>query len=161
MTGFLTEEVREGAHRSGFRGVTLDGKEFVLARVGGRGPYKVGPYAISTEDLDGIGVPALLPAPGTQLVVLDEVGKMESFSAAFRGAVDGLLAGDVPLLATVASHGVGFPKKVRHDPRIFLVKMGRESRGAVVGEVLRLLAGAGIGSGTGGPRAAERAARAR
>jgi nucleoside-triphosphatase len=161
MTGFLTEEVRAGAHRSGFRGVTLDGKEFVLARAGGKGPFRVGPYTVTTEDLDEVGVPALTPAPGTDLVVLDEVGKMESFSAAFRDAVDRLMAGDVALLATVAAHGVGFPKKVRHDPRIVLVKMGRESRGAVVGEILRLLAGAGIGAGTGGVRLAARAPRAR
>lgn len=160
MTGFLTEEVRDGARRTGFRGVTLDGKEFVLARAGGHGPFRLGPYGVSVEDLDAIGVPALSAAPGTGLVVLDEVGKMESFSAPFRDAVEGLLAGDVPLLATVAAHGVGFPKKVRHDPRIVLVKMGRESRDAVVGDILRRLAEAGIGAGTGGERAFPRPGRA-
>jgi nucleoside-triphosphatase len=149
MTGFLTEEVRDGAHRSGFRGVTLDGREFVLARANRAGPYQVGPYSVSTEEMDGVGVPALAAGPGTGLVVLDEVGKMESFSAAFRQAVEGLLAGDVPLLATVAAHGVGFPKKVRQDPRIDLVKMNRKSRDAVVGDLLRRLAEAGIGKGTG------------
>jgi nucleoside-triphosphatase len=154
MTGFLTEEVREGARRSGFCGITLDGREFPLARVGGHGPYRIGPYTVSLEELDAIGVPALAPPPGTELVVLDEVGKMESFSAAFRDAVLSLLAREVPLLATVAVHGVGFPKKVRHDPRIVLVRMGRESRNAVVGELLRLLADAGIGAGTGRSRAA-------
>jgi len=165
MTGFLTEEFREGARRAGFRGITLEGREFVLARVGGGGPYRLGPYTVSPEGLDATGVPALTPGPETQLVVLDEVGKMESLSPAFRQAVESLVAGDVPLLATVASHGVGFPKKIRHDPRIVLVKMGRESRGAVVGELLRLLADAGIGEGTGGPRVAaarpRRPARAR
>jgi nucleoside-triphosphatase len=149
MTGFLTEEVRDHAHRSGFRGVTLDGREFILARVDGHGPYRVGPYAVSTDELDGVGVPALAAAPGLGLVVLDEVGKMESFSAAFRLAVENLLAGDVPVLATVAVHGVGFPKKVRQDPRIVLVKMSRKSRDAAVGDILRRLAEAGIGEGTG------------
>jgi nucleoside-triphosphatase len=154
MTGFLTEEVRDGARRSGFRGVTLDGKAFSLARAEGHGAIRVGPYSVSLEELDAVGVPALTPPPETGLVVLDEVGKMESFSAAFRDAVLSLLAGDVPLLATVAVHGVGFPKKVRHDPRIVLVRMGRENRDAVVGELLRLLADAGIGAGTGGGRVA-------
>jgi nucleoside-triphosphatase len=149
MTGFLTEETRDGARRSGFRGITLDGREFVLARANRNSQYQVGPYAVSTEELDGIGVPALAPGPGTGLVVLDEVGKMESFSAAFRQAVEDLLAGDVPLLATVAVHGVGFPKKVRQDSRIVLVKMSRKSRDAVVGDLLRRLAEEGIGEGTG------------
>jgi nucleoside-triphosphatase THEP1 len=115
---------------------------------------------VSVEDLDAVGVPALSAAAGTGLVVLDEVGKMESFSAAFRDAVERLLAGEVPLLATVAAHGVGFPKKVRHDPRIVLVKMGRESRDAVVGDILRRLVDAGIGAGTGGERVFARPGRA-
>ncbi len=160
MTGFITEEIREGRHRSGFRGVTLDGQEFVLARAGKSGPFQVGPYAVVTEELDRVGVPALVPPSGGYLVILDEVGKMESFSSAFRDAVENLLASDVPLLATVASHGVGFPKKIRHDSRIDLVKMGRDSRGAVVGDLLRKLGDAGVGPGTGGPRISARPGRA-
>ena len=89
-------------------------------------------------------MPAIEPGPGVSLVILDEVGKMESFSEPFRRAVEALLASDAPVLATVASHGVGFPKKVRNDPRVTLVRMRREARDGMVGEILRRLADAGI-----------------
>ena len=139
MTGFLTEEVRENGARTGFRGVTLDGKVFTLARAEAAGDFRVGPYGVMLGELEAVGVPALRPGPDTRLVVLDEVGKMEAFSAPFREAVMDLLAGPVPVLGTVAVHGVGFVKKVRHDPRITLVRMTRASREAIVGDLLRRL----------------------
>ena len=143
MSGFLTEEVREGGRRRGFQGITLDGRTFPLALPSGSGPYRVGPYVVTLDGLETVGVPALEDRQA-QLVVLDEVGKMESFSARFRAAVDALLHRDVPVLGTVAVHGVGFPKRVRHDPRITLLRMSRSSRDAVVGEVLRRLAAGGV-----------------
>ena len=140
MTGFFTEEVRENGARTGFRGVTLDGKVFTLARAGAGGDVRVGPYGVTRG-------PGGRPAPRPRrprLVVLDEVGKMEAFSAAFREAVKDLLDGSVALLGTVAVHGVGFVKKVRQDPRITLVRMTRASREAIVGDLLRRLQEAGV-----------------
>jgi nucleoside-triphosphatase len=81
------------------------------------------------------------------MIVLDEVGKMECFSDAFRRRVEELLAGDTVVLATVAAHGVGFVKRVRRDRRVTLLRMSRESRDAVVGDILRRLARAGIRPG--------------
>ena len=144
MRGFWTEELREGGQRTGFRGVTLDGQEFVLAHVREKGIAKVGPYGVLLEGLESVGVEALRPAPDTRLVVLDEVGKMESFSPAFRAAVEALLASPVPVLGTVAVHGVGFPKRVRQDRRIELLRMSRAARDTALGDVLRKLKGAGI-----------------
>ncbi len=144
MTGFWTEEVLEGGRRVGFRGVTLDGRTFTLALAGGGGPNRVGPYGVDVASLEGIGVPSLRPLPDTRLVVVDEVGKMESFSTAFREAVEELLAGPTPVLGTVAKHGVGFVKRVRRDPRVTLLEIRRASRAGTVGEALRLLGRAGI-----------------
>ena len=139
MSGFVTEEALVDGKRSGFRGRTLDGRTFELARVHRASPFQVGPYGVTLEGLESIGIPAIEPRPGVGLVVLDEVGKMESFSVPFREAVERLLASDVPVVGTVASHGVGFPKKLRHDPRVTLVKMSRPSRAWAVGEILRRL----------------------
>lgn len=145
MTGFWTEEFREGTRRVGFRGVTIDGRSFPLADVRTAGPYRVGPYGVDLDGLATVGVAALTPSTGTELVVLDEVGKMESFSQPFRLAVEALLAGSTPVLATVALHGLGFPKRVRQDPRIELLSLSRAHRDAAVDEIVRRLARAGVG----------------
>jgi nucleoside-triphosphatase len=146
MSGFYTEEVRVEGKRRGFRGVTLDGRTFVLADRELETAHHVGPYGVALDELESIGVDALRPGPETRLIVLDEVGKMESFSEVFRRQVEALIAGDTPLLATVASHGVGFVKQVRQDRRITLLRMRRTAREGLVGEIVRRLKSAGIGS---------------
>ena len=145
MTGFLTEEILEQGKRTGFRGVTLDGQTFSLAHTETESRFRVGRYGVELDGLESIGFAALTPSPKTRLVVLDEVGKMESFSARFRQVVEALLDGRVALLGTIALHGVGFVKRVRQDPRIALVRMSRRSRDNVVGELLRMLADGGVG----------------
>jgi nucleoside-triphosphatase THEP1 len=104
----------------------------------------VGPYGVTLEGLESIGLEALTPIGETRLIVLDEVGKMESFSARFRSRVEELLAGDVPLLGTVAAHGVGFVKRVRKDTRVTLVRMRVEGRRGLAGEIVRTLSRGGI-----------------
>jgi len=153
MRGFVTEEFLRDGRRQGFVGRTLDGKSFPLADRDHGGPLRVGPYGVMLEGLETVGLDALTPGSDTRLVVLDEVGKMECFSTAFRERVEELLAGDTPLLATVALHGVGFVKRVRHDPRGTLVRMRREARAGTAEEVLRRLAAAGISrAGPAAPR---------
>lgn len=147
MTGFLTEELMEEGRRRGFVGKTLDGETFLLADRATKGAFRVGPYGVVLEGLESVGLAALVPRADTRLVVLDEVGKMECFSAAFRERVEELLAGPLPLVATVASHGVGFVKRVRQDPRVTLLRFERQSRAAIVGEVLRRLAPLDLGRG--------------
>ena len=49
-----------------------------------------------------------------------------------------------PLLATVASHGVGYVRRVRNDPRVTLLKMRRHTGDAMVGDILRRLKDAGV-----------------
>jgi nucleoside-triphosphatase THEP1 len=145
MSGFLTEEFLEAGRRKGFRGVTLSGQEFLLADRDLESPMRVGPYGVGLEGLETVGLDSLRPTAQTRLLVLDEVGKMEAFSETFRERVLELLDDPTPLLATVAVHGVGFPKRVRQDPRITLVRMRRRGRDAMVGEILRHLSAASIG----------------
>jgi nucleoside-triphosphatase len=145
MTGFWTEEIREDRKRKGFRGTTLDGRDFLLAHVDSESEVRVGSYGVEREGLETVGVPSLAPGDDTRLVILDEVGKMEALSKPFREAVEGLLAGNNPVLGTVAAQGVGFVKRVRKDPRIMLLTVSPRSRDAMLGEVLRHLSRAGIG----------------
>jgi nucleoside-triphosphatase THEP1 len=86
--GFYTEEIRTGGVRQGFRIVTLDGREAILAHVGISGPYQVSKYKVDTASLNRVGVSALRQAlKETDLIVIDEIGKMEFLSPQFREAV--------------------------------------------------------------------------
>jgi nucleoside-triphosphatase len=144
MRGFLTEEVLAGGKRLGFRGVTLDGKSFPLAERDMPSKLQIGPYGVTLDGLDSVGVEALEPREDTQLIVLDEVGKIELLSERFREHVQSLLDGKTPVLGTVARHGVGFVRRLRRDPRITLVTMRRHDGDTTVGELVRRLRDIGI-----------------
>ena len=60
--GFYTEEIRECGERLGFKIITLDGDEAVLAHVNFKTPQRVGKYGLDLSGLQTIGVEALRTA---------------------------------------------------------------------------------------------------
>ena len=73
--GFFTEEIREHGIRQGFRIVTLDGQDAVLAYINLKSPYRVGKYGVDRDNLEKIGVSAIERAVEyCDLVVIDEIG---------------------------------------------------------------------------------------
>ena len=144
IRGFFTEEIRSDRGRQGFRGVTFDSRTFPLAdrRLGGR--LRVGAYGIDLSGLETVGLAALEPLPETRLVIVDEIGKMELLSASFRARIEALIESEIPLLATIALHGVGLVKRLRHDPRVTLLRVRPDSRDGMVGEIVRRLSAAGV-----------------
>jgi nucleoside-triphosphatase len=102
--GFYTEEIREQGRRQGFRLVTLDGQEAVMAHVNlrGRGRPRVSRYGVDTAAIERVGVAALRRAMGAgQIVVVDEIGKMELFCRPFKEAVIQAVNGPHTVVATV------------------------------------------------------------
>jgi len=142
MTGFVTEELREEGRRVGFQGVTLAGRTFPLAHVRTKGSLRIGPYGVDLAGIESIGIDALTPRePGT-VVVLDEVGKMECLSEAFKLRVARLLEDDTPLIATVAAVGVGFVRRVRNTIGAKHFTMTRGQTEGMAGEITREVLGA-------------------
>ncbi len=142
MTGFFTEELRESGRRVGFQGVTLDGRTFALAHVRTGGSLRIGPYGVDLAGLESIGLDALTPRGPGVVVVLDEIGKMECLSEAFKTRVAQLLEDDTPLIATVAAVGVGFVKRVRNTARAKHFTMTRGESEGMAGEIARVISGA-------------------
>jgi nucleoside-triphosphatase len=99
VTGFTSEELRRGSHRVGFAVEAIGGRRAVMAHVDIAGPPRVGKYGVDLEAFENVALPSV--SASSRAVVIDELGKMELASAAFRGAVDDLLDGKVSIVATV------------------------------------------------------------
>jgi nucleoside-triphosphatase len=97
--GFVTEEMRVEGRRVGFTVETFEGERAVLAHVDRPGPPRVGRYAVDVGAFEQIALPAL--ATERDVFILDELGKMELASEAFRTAVTQLFERPVAILATV------------------------------------------------------------
>lgn len=138
--GFYTQEIRKGKVRVGFKITTLEGKTGVLAHVDYKGRFRVGKYFVNIQDIDEIGVKSILNSLKRDLIVIDEIGKMELFSEKFRDAV--LRALDTGrVLGTIRLGGDSFVEgiKGRDDVEIILVTLG--NRDFLVDEVIRKIKG--------------------
>ena len=130
--GFYTREIREGQRRVGFALVTLDGEEAVLARVAFADRQRVSRYGVDVEALDRVGVAAVRRAlRESDLVVVDEVGKMELLSPAFREAVGEAVASGKPLLGTVMLAANPWADRLKRVPRVEVVYLDEHNRGEV------------------------------
>lgn len=124
--GFYTEEIRGGGNRVGFRLVTLDGEEAVLAHVRLPGPYRVSKYGVDLESLDRVGVFAITKAAQEdKLIVVDEIGKMELFSENFRTAVAKVIDSDQKVLGTIMFGSDPWLDAIKRNPGVNLVTVNR------------------------------------
>jgi nucleoside-triphosphatase len=74
-------------------------------------------------------------AGGADLVVIDEIGRMELLCPPFVGAVPRLLGGPVPVVATVAARGGGLIAGAKARPDVRLVEVSEENRGRLPAEL--------------------------
>ncbi len=140
--GFYTEEIRVQGAREGFRLVTLDGQSAILAHVNIRGPHRVSKYGVDVDALDRVGVSALRwAAEQCELVVIDEIGKMELFSANFREAVLQVIGGGKVVLGTIMLNSHPWADAIKRQPQVSLVTVTRDNHQQVLEELLQWLKG--------------------
>jgi nucleoside-triphosphatase len=128
LRGFVTEELREGGRRVGFTIETFDGRHGVLAHVGLPGPPRVGKYGVDLAGFESLVLPALASPPRGGVVLIDELGKMELASKAFRDAVSRLLEQPVALVATVHVARDPFTDALKRRPAAELVRVTVRNR---------------------------------
>src|SRR5262249_53832419 len=127
--GFFTAEMRVRGTRVGFALETLDGQRATLAHVKRAGPPRVGKYGVDVAALERVGVPAIRAAVrARRLVVIDEIGKMELASAAFRAAVEEALARDARILGTILAAAHPWADTVKRHPSVTLIEVTAANR---------------------------------
>ena len=134
--GFYTEEIRSGGARQGFRLVTLDGQDTILAHIDINSPYRVSKYGVDIDSLDRVGVSALNQAAKEgKLVVIDEIGKMELFSANFKEAVLKIIDSGQRVLGTIMLSADPWADTIKHRPQVKLIQVTRTNYHQVLKEL--------------------------
>ncbi len=138
--GFYTEEIRSQGVREGFRLVTLDGGYALLAHVNIHSPYRVGKYGVDIDGLERVGVPALHKAAQQyDLVIIDEIGKMELFSAKLREAVYQVIDSGKRILGTIMLNPNPWADAIKRQPQVNLITVTRANYQEVLEELLHWL----------------------
>ncbi len=139
LRGFYTEEIRKRGQRQGFRIVTCTGRSALLAHVGLQTAIRVGKYSVDVAGFEALIREELVLDEATDVYLVDEIGKMECYSAEFVAAVQRLLDAEIPLVATVAQKGTGFIATVKRRDDIELWEVTRTNRSSLPQQVLAWL----------------------
>lgn len=138
--GFFTQEIRSIGIREGFRIVTLDNKEGVLAHITIDSPFRVGKYGVDISVLDTIAVDSVYSAiTHSDIIVIDEIGKMELFSPRFIRAVQDALASPKKVLGTITLKPHPLADTIRLSKNIRVAELTRNSQNFVLAEILTWL----------------------
>ena len=140
--GFYTEEIAGPGGRKGFRLVTLDGREAILAHrdIRDRKAPRIGRYGVDVHALDRIGVASIQRAMAeNKIVLVDEIGKMELFSRAFRDTILMAILGPTLVLGTIMLKPHPEADALKSLAQVTLWEVNHRTRSELPGKMLEWL----------------------
>ncbi len=138
-TGFYTREIRQGGIRKGFELIDLGGRKSLLSHVTIKGLYRVGKYGVDIQGFEEFLEGIEFFDPSMDLIVIDEIGKMECLSKKFYSLLIRILDSETPVIATIALKGAGIIGHIKRRPDIRLFEMTRDNRDSLVKDISMLL----------------------
>ena len=97
-------------------------------------------YGVDIDGLERIGVPALhKAAQQCDLVVIDEIGRMELFSAGFRESISQMIDSGTRILGTIMLNPNPWADAIKRHSQVNLITVTRENYRQVLAELLRWL----------------------
>uniref|UniRef100_A0A7C6A917 NTPase n=1 Tax=candidate division WOR-3 bacterium TaxID=2052148 RepID=A0A7C6A917_UNCW3 len=128
--GFFTEELKEGGKRVGFKVVATDGEEGILAHKNYQSPNRVGQYGINISDFERVALKAIAKAfKERDLIVIDEIGKMELLSEKFQKTVLALFKEEKKILATIPISDIPLIRRLKNLPDVLVIEVTESASG--------------------------------
>lgn len=135
--GFFSNEMRRGNQRVGFTLDTLDGRRGILAHVDLGTEHRIGKYYVDVDSLNSVGVHAIRHAlKSSEVVVIDEIGKMELLSEEFRTTLLNALADPKPVLGSIMQGKDELTDQIKDRDDVAVFEVTEESRSYLVNEII-------------------------
>lgn len=125
--GFYTEEEKIAGKRVGFLMKTLEGKKGYLAHQDIKSDFHIRRYGVSIENIEAIAVPSIIPV-NRNIIILDEIGKMECFSEVFKEAAIKALDSQNIVVGTITLGGDEFIQKIKNRNDIEIIEVTLDNR---------------------------------
>lgn len=137
LSGFYTQEVREGNERVGFKIISFDGTEKILAHVSINRSSRIGKYGVDLQALELVVAEIEEAIQNNKYVfIIDEIGPMEILSEKFCAVVSKLLGGNFFVIGTIVKRSFPFTDNIKSMPNVTLLEVSRENQEIVVQQVL-------------------------
>jgi len=139
--GIQTPEIREKNRRIGFWVLDINkGKKEILAHIDIRSNFKVSKYGVDINSFDELAVTAIDYAiKNCDIVVIDEIGKMELFSEKFQEVVIRGLNSSKPVLGTMGMINHPFVRLLKSRSDVKVLTPNRANMEYVYQEIWKLL----------------------
>ncbi|XP_018334317.1 cancer-related nucleoside-triphosphatase homolog [Agrilus planipennis] len=145
IDGFYTEDVRnETGSRIGFDIVTLGGKRRRLSRTleyvepGNESKYKVGQYTVFLNEFESVALPTF--ESENEIIVIDEIGKMELFSENFKQKVVKTFKDPKKIIIATIPVAKGKPislvENIRSSDSTHLITVNKNNRNNLLNEIV-------------------------
>ncbi|UCG93151.1 MAG: NTPase [candidate division WOR-3 bacterium] len=139
--GFYTEEMRKSGQRVGFKLVSLANESCIMSHKRIKSRYRVGTYRVDIACVEKIGVAAIRRGiEKSNIIVIDEIGKMELFSKEFQDIVLKALDAPLPVLATILSRPHTFCDTIKDRYDVEIIEVTHANRDSLPDIIVKKLA---------------------
>ena len=104
INGFHKEKIVEEDSTRGYRVISFDNKEQILAHLFIEGPNKIDGFGVNIEGFEKFILPQIENIDMVDLFIFDEIGKMECLSQKFCSGFEKILDAPIPVIATYSHH---------------------------------------------------------
>jgi nucleoside-triphosphatase len=136
MRGFFKECIIDNQICKGYRILTLDFREQVLAHIHFEGPDRIGEYGINIEGFENFVLPELEVIEDVELFIIDEISNMECLSKKFCIRVLQILESDIPLIASLSLSDIPEILDIKNRNDISILNVTYKNRNALWKKIL-------------------------
>lgn len=150
--GFITREIRKNGRRMGFSIDSIRSRHVdknatpedilhgILAHVDSKSPHRLGRYGVNVTEMERVGLTAMKEAvQKAQIIVIDEIGKMELYSPLFQKEIIRILDCALPLVGVIQQRRTPFLDTIRSRTDVSILNVLPDNRDGLPFTILDLL----------------------
>ncbi|MBD3414086.1 MAG: NTPase [Candidatus Aminicenantes bacterium] len=129
ISGIITPEIKKGGKRYGFKIIDLlSEKEEILSSVDIQSPHRVSKYHVDIKAIDRIMDEFIRNSETADILMVDEIGKMELYSDKFKQVIQRVLDSEKPVIATITLSQNPFIDTIknRSDSKVLYLEKGNQ-----------------------------------
>lgn len=135
LDGFITKEIKEKGERKGFEIIKIDGERKIFSHKDLKTLYRIGKYGVNLNNLEEII--ENIDTKNCDILIIDEIGKMELLSKKFFIWISTLLKKEKPrILGTIGEKVLENMKKEINFSKCEVIKVMYENRDKLLKEIL-------------------------
>lgn len=138
--GFYAREIRENEERAGFEIVTLNLPvgNGPMAHVNFPKDHHVAQYGVDLTHLEKVTEAARPLLHSDKILIIDEIGQMQSYSQKFREFIEEALTSDVRLIATIKQAAFPWTDSIKENFQIPIETVTLENRDSLPQKILSI-----------------------